>query len=507
MGKPATRSANKKKEVTKTITKGTKHVNSEITDWLTKFKGMPADCQKEALKVLLGECSQKQLLEINEACSLKLLRDVVGESSTDVAREIMMYLAPKDLFNCMLVNKRWNKLASDSLIWKLKCKECGYGYGTSTAPVSRKRKLRRSARRREAEGRNQAVDWFQTFLYHAQIRGNWIKNSPKTDFVVRVGTMAVTAVATKDDLVVCGTESGDLLVFSTIMQKKLRTIHAHTEEVHDVYILEDGERVVSASSDRDITVHNARGGRRLATIRRNPEESVEMMYDNNFIAAYYDNDMVRVFDIDAASVLANFRMNPSISSMFFVGGKILFGLRDGQVQLFDKSGKKERTYESHHCEVDALYVDLPDELMASCGVSGIIYLRNYTTGELIRTFDCQRSSEILFIRQHKLISIGTDACVWDWKSGEVLATIAGKDMHMDGIEKMEFIGHDLVATVGNDSTVKLWNINTGEFVRNVVNRGPRSDVFYMHATETTLVFVCEEEDERNTLGFLNFDTP
>ncbi len=57
--------------------------------------------------------------------------------------------------------------------------------------------------------------------------------------------------------------------------------------------------------------------------------------------------------------------------------------------------------------------------------------------------------------------------VWDITTGQCLHTLQGPHKHLSAVTSLQFTDN-FVVTSSDDGTVKLWDLKTGEFIRNLV---------------------------------------
>ena len=58
--------------------------------------------------------------------------------------------------------------------------------------------------------------------------------------------------------------------------------------------------------------------------------------------------------------------------------------------------------------------------------------------------------------------------VWDITTGHCLHTLKGSNKHQSAVTSLQFTDN-FVVTSSDDGSVKLWDLKTGDFVRNLVN--------------------------------------
>ena len=57
--------------------------------------------------------------------------------------------------------------------------------------------------------------------------------------------------------------------------------------------------------------------------------------------------------------------------------------------------------------------------------------------------------------------------MWDITTGQCLHTLQGPNKHQSAVTSLQFTDN-FVVTSSDDGTVKLWDLKTGAFVRNLV---------------------------------------
>ena len=88
-----------------------------------------------------------------------------------------------------------------------------------------------------------------------------------------------------------------------------------------------------------------------------------------------------------------------------------------------------------------------------------------------------------------LLSISFLFKVWNIISGHCLHTLQGSNKHQSAVTSLQFTD-DFIITSSDDGTVKLWDLNTGEFIRDLValdTGGSGKDPYYREMC-TLLIF-------------------
>jgi WD40 repeat protein len=115
------------------------------------------------------------------------------------------------------------------------------------------------------------------------------------------------------------------------------------------------------------------------------------------------------------------------------------------------------------------------------------------------------------LRGNILVSGNADSTVkvWDINTGECLQTLEGSNKHQSAVTCLQFNAR-FVITSSDDGTVKLWDLKAGEFIRNLVSLpsgGSGGVVWRIRASNTRLVCAVGSRNgtEETKLLVLDFD--
>lgn len=101
--------------------------------------------------------------------------------------------------------------------------------------------------------------------------------------------------------------------------------------------------------------------------------------------------------------------------------------------------------------------------------------------------------------------------MWDITNGQCLQTLSGPNKHQSAVTCLQF-DSKFVVTSSDDGTVKLWDVKTGEFIRDLValkSGGSGGVVWRIRASPTKLVCAVGSRNgtEETKLLVLDFDAP
>lgn len=293
-------------------------------------------------------------------------------------------------------------------------------------------------------------------------------------------------------LVVAGGD-GKIRFVSVSTGEVQRTIAAHDNVTYRAIFSSDEKLLASSSRDRTARVWNVATGRELQRFAgfRCAVKAVVFSPDARMIAASGNDGMVKIWEVSSGVELKSLvhRNSADIDMAAYSlafgrdGKKIYAGNGDGTISEWDvASGKETRIWKAHENTAFRVLFSPDYRLLASFGDS-VVKLWDTSTWSEVRSFsmirkpgEVARSSTIVFSHNGKLVAasdIGLDAkqqkyeyvqtMVWNVKTGEKLFTIEGHKFDVDGLV---FTRDDRFLLTGSvDTTIKFWDMRTGENVR------------------------------------------
>lgn len=77
------------------------------------------------LSALIDQCSHGELLHIKKTIKPLLKRDFIAYLPVEISLHILQYLSPRDIFHCAQVSKTWQLVCDDNLLWHRLCVGAG----------------------------------------------------------------------------------------------------------------------------------------------------------------------------------------------------------------------------------------------------------------------------------------------------------------------------------------------------------------------------------------------
>jgi WD40 repeat protein len=237
----------------------------------------------------------------------------------------------------------------------------------------------------------------------------------------------------------------------------------------------DGRVVVSGSADRSVKLWDLEAGRDLWTLpeHEGPVRSVAWSPDGRRVVSGSADYSVKLWDVGTGEELASLTGHSAVvnSVAWSPDGRfVVSGSADRTVKVWDvESGRNERTMAGHSLWVNAVCCS-PDGLrIASASRDGTVKLWDAATGGLLRTLQGHRG-EVFALRFSPdgrfVASAAADSAVilWDAWSGRVTRIFRG---HEGAAQTLAYSpdGRHIASASSVDSTIRLWDVETGEQLR------------------------------------------
>ena len=279
-------------------------------------------------------------------------------------------------------------------------------------------------------------------------------------------TAAVESIAIKPNGdVVTGSEDGTIKIWQG--GKIIQTLTGHTAGVRAVAITEDGTKIVSASVDKTLKIWDSNG--EVATLRGHsaPVYSVAINPRNGQIVSASADKTLKVWDSNGNEIATlKGHINRVWDVAYLPDNNIASVSWDKTIRLWQPDNDLMQVL-SGHKDV-AIALDYSNKILASTSDDRTVKLWN-EAGNAIETFsghtaevyDVAISPIPLTVKKEGIIvaSVGADRSLRIWQpDGKVLNTV--EKAHQAAIWAVD-ISPDAkkIVTAGDDSLIKIWNIN------------------------------------------------
>jgi len=131
--------------------------------------------------------------------------------------------------------------------------------------------------------------------------------------------------------------------------------------------------------------------------------------------------------------------------------------------------------EGHNEQVASVAINPSGTLIASGSMDGMIALWDITSGKLLRTlngnvdglYSLEFSPDGHLLASGNLDNAGNLVQLWEPETGKLLFTFTGRQGYINSVAFSP--DSQILASGGNDGAVRLWNVATGELIRELTN--------------------------------------
>jgi WD40 repeat protein len=210
--------------------------------------------------------------------------------------------------------------------------------------------------------------------------------------------------------------------------KLIKNFNQHKDLVRSIQVIEDLNKLISASNDKTIKIWDLKSGECLETLKDHSwlVTSVLIYKNNKFISGSYDKT-IKIWDLERLECIETLNNNSGVRSLLLLSDEILAsGLYDGTINIWNLNEKKiVKSIKAHE-----------DWILC-----------------LIKSKDSS-----------KLISGSADSKIkiWDSNNFQLLKELTG---HSRTIYYSKMLNDETILSGSGDETIKIWKIDSGECLR------------------------------------------
>ncbi|XP_014746172.1 PREDICTED: F-box/WD repeat-containing protein 7 isoform X1 [Sturnus vulgaris] len=480
---------------------------SGLQEWLKMFQSWSGPEKLLALDELIDSCEPTQVKHMMQVIEPQFQRDFISLLPKELALYVLSFLEPRDLLQAAQTCRYWRILAEDNLLWREKCKEEGID-----EPLHIKR-------RKVIKPGFIHSPWKSAYIRQHRIDTNWRRGELKSPKVLKGhDDHVITCLQFCGNRIVSGSDDNTLKVWSAVTGKCLRTLVGHTGGVWSSQMRDN--IIISGSTDRTLKVWNAETGECIHTLYGHTSTVRCMHLHEKRVVSGSRDATLRVWDIETGQCLHVLMGHvAAVRCVQYDGRRVVSGAYDFMVKVWDPETETcLHTLQGHTNRVYSLQFDGIHVVSGSLDTS--IRVWDVETGNCIHTLTGHQSlTSGMELKDNILVSGNADSTVkiWDIKTGQCLQTLqemflftlTGPNKHQSAVTCLQF-NKNFVITSSDDGTVKLWDLKTGEFIRNLVtleSGGSGGVVWRIRASNTKLVCAVGSRNgtEETKLLVLDFD--
>ncbi|CAJ0961759.1 unnamed protein product, partial [Mesorhabditis belari] len=407
-------------------------------------------------------------------------KDFLSQLPEEVAYRIIAYLAPCDLTVCAGVSRTWQRICEDDRTWRRKCLEKGYvkfdapsfrflgGWATNRAnkeagiTIVSQMDLQESHRnRREREiAYGQCYErssWKSLYLRKQRIIANW-RSRPIQSSTVLKGhdEHLVNCLQIHSGRIVAGSNDDTLRVWNVDDAQLAFTLTGHMDAIWTTLVSDDGKYTVSGSSDQTVRIWCGQTGVQRHVLQGHTDTVTCISLHGTTLVSGSEDGTLRVWDI------VDGKCHHILTGHL---GEVWFGMC--------RRGKCLHTLTGLTRPVYSLLFEPERDLVVSSGPDRTIRVWDVRRGTCIAILVGPQSlTSDMQLRGNILVSCyaySTAVSVWDIRDGgSCIHHLQGVNGHTEAISSLQWLDSGLLLTSSDDGSVKLWDVDKGIFVRDLV---------------------------------------
>ncbi|XP_028398029.1 uncharacterized protein LOC114521707 [Dendronephthya gigantea] len=432
---------------------------------LTWFKEFNDEQRNIILKKILNRCELPQMHLLSVAMENNLhktcppnCQDMLVWLPYTVTLKILMYLDPVSLCRCGQVNRAWNELANNPLIWQRLNRNPDY-------------QLSEACSKRQYQKFNQPngeIHWKKVFAERFLLQKNWLNGKYKLR-TFEGHNQGIACVQFDDTRIVSGSSDKTIKLWdiSNTPSELMLTLEGHSGTVRCLDL--NGNRLVSGSTDRTIKVWDlsfasywAGASCKVTMVGHLHTVRCLQADEKKLVSGSYDKT-VKVWDLKTGDCQLTLRGHTAaVLCVQFDEQKIVSGSYDKKIKVWDLAeGICLMTLDGHQDAVTCLNLTHDGMKIITGSLDYSLKFWDLSTGKCYGTLDWITSEghtavvRCLQVDSWRIVSGGDDKTlkVWELATGQRLLTLR---YHSDGVTCMQF--NDFAIVSGSyDRTVKLWD--------------------------------------------------
>lgn len=438
----------------------------QLPSMIQAFDTISPNLKSYLLFQLLKRSSTNTLQFVNSVILPVLKHDFLSTLPLEISRRITGYLDAFSLSKASCVCKKWKSIIdADTKVWRRLLLQDGYSLFD---PLT---KMRNS-------------NYKELYARHHTLKQNWRKGRAKQTTFKGHDKFVVTCLQFDDEKIVSGADDSHVNIYYTDTGKKRMTLEGHEGGVWALQYV--GNTLVTGSTDRRVRIWDMETGKcthiftgHTSTIRcllitkdtphpmivtgsRDSTLRVWKLPDPKKIQEHYHGHGNNPFFVHS---LVGHRQ--SVRAIAHHGNIIVSGSYDNTVRSWDiRTGRMLRLMEGHTQKVYSVVIDGERNRCMSGSMDSSVRIWDLETGDCIKRLEGHTVLVgLLGITQKYLVSAAADSIlrVWSPETGVCHHALSG---HGNSITCFQ---HDDTKVIsGSEGGLKMWDIHTGRFVRDLI---------------------------------------
>jgi len=443
---------------------------SELMEMMMNLSGyLNEKNQNNFIFRLLQNTNRSSLSSFSGLIENSLKRDLISNLPLEITYNILSHLDYKTLCSLARVCSSWYKIIDNSNIWTqlLKKDKLITSEESIEQEISNPERLLKEWSLKSDTSEANVVQTL--YKKRCTILNRWMDPTyePKRISVPGHGSHVVTCLQHDDEKIITGVDDKLINIYSTKTGELLKVLKGHEGGVWALKYT--GNTLVSGSTDRSVRVWNIRTGKCTHVFRGHT--STVRCLDILHPVKIGKNDNGEDIIFPEVPLIVSGSRDHSLRVWKLplgCGNIIVSGSYNTTVRVWDllDNGNCKHVLSGHGDRIYSTALNFHTKRCYSGSMDSSINVWDIESGKLLHTLEGHSSLVgLLELSDEYLVSAAADSTlrVWNPKSGDSICKLEG---HSGAITCFQ---HDSLKIVsGSERMLKLWDINTGKFIRDLL---------------------------------------
>ena len=439
------------------------------------------------LQGILAQCCFPQLSFISAAVRDLIKIDFLSTLPPEIGLRVLCFLDPTSICKAAQVSQHWRMLADDDVVWhrmceqhiNQKCTKCGWGL-----PSLDQKRLRREKRQIQLKASGLHVTNGNSHDNSTRFAGRSeeldAENSDRSR--KRASPSAAEVSDSPNKRVRTPTRNGHLNGEDSLKRPQawkdvyrdrfkigtnwkygrhsIRTFKGHDNGVMCLQF--DDNILASGSYDSTVKLWDMKTGNVIKTLKGHTLGIRCLQYDECKLASGSLDGTIKIWDMESGKLLSTLTGHSGgVIGLHFNGSLLASGSEDNTVRLWDFKDKSSAVLRGHADWVNAVKIDSASRTLFSASDDCTVRLWDLDTKRCIKTY----AEHVGQVQQVLPLPAEFDFANSEDKSAASGANGETTSFYRGDLNEGRVLPPKYMLTGGLDSTIRLWNVHTGDCVR------------------------------------------
>ena len=290
------------------------------------------------------------------------------------------------------------------------------------------------------------------------------------------------AVTTNGEKAVSASSDKTIKIWDIENGEVLQTLHEHEDEVNCVTLNPSGDLVVSASDDGTLKIWKFLTEEEPMTLPGDGKVWVNFVSvtpdGKNAISGSSDNT-IKIWDLQRREVLQTLEQHKDAVNCIAIsedGKSFVSASDDGTLKIWKVLHEENpRTLSGHLGRVNTVAITSDGKQIVSGASDGLIKIWSMDSGTECRTLfgHTREVNSVISVDSNRLLSASSDKTIkmWHLPTGSVIKTLQGHSKSVNSVSLIK--NKNRAISASDDKTLKIWDLSIGEEIRDMSNHSNR----------------------------------